>query len=388
MANFIQPSDYRSDRSASDRARHREKIRETIRDNIADIIAEESIIGKAGDKIIKVPIRGVKEYRFVYGQNNPGVGQGEGSTKPGDVVGQGSQDGSPMGGEAGNQPGEDYYETDITLDELIDILFEDLELPHLERKKYRVIESTRLLKPKGVKKVGIRARLDKKKSVKQKIRRKLASNKFNDNDNDEEEERFPFHQDDLRYKRLDEDVKEESNAVVVCIMDTSGSMDTTKKFLARSFYFLLYQFVRIKYRNTELVFIAHHTEAKEVNENEFFHKGESGGTLISSGYNKALEIINARYHPTVWNIYAFHCSDGDNWSTDNDAAVRAAKELIEVSNLFGYGEIKPGRVSNFESSMFKIFEPLKNENFAMVKITRKSEIWPAFRTLISVEKEK
>ena len=293
-----------------------------------------------------------------------------------------------MGGEAGNQPGEDYYETDITLDEIIDILFEDLELPHLERKKFRVIESTRLLKPKGTKRVGIRARLDKKKSVKQKIRRKLATGNSDNNGEEEEEERFPFHQDDLRYKRLDEDVKEESNAVVVCIMDTSGSMDTTKKFLARSFYFLLYQFVRVKYRNTELVFIAHHTEAKEVNETEFFHKGESGGTLISSGYNKALEVINARYHPTVWNIYAFHCSDGDNWSTDNDAAVNAAKELIDVCNLFGYGEIKPGRVSNFESSMFKIFEPLKNENFAMVKITRKSEIWPAFRTLISVEKEK
>jgi len=388
MTYFIQPSDYRSDRSASDRARHREKIRETIRDNIADIIAEESIIGKAGDKIIKIPIRGIKEYRFVYGQNNPGVGQGEGGTKPGDIVGQGSQDGSPMGGQAGNKPGEDYYETDITLDELTDILFEDLELPNLERKKFRVIESTRLLKPKGTKKVGIRARLDKKKSVTQRIKRKLASERNRDPEEIDDEERFPFHQDDLRYKRLEEDVKEESNAVVVCIMDTSGSMDTAKKFLARSFYFLLYQFVRIKYRNTELVFIAHHTEAQEVNEEEFFHKGESGGTLISSGYNLALEIINNRYHPSMWNIYAFHCSDGDNWNSDNDAAVNTARELIKVCNLFGYGEIKPGRVSNFESSMFNVFEPLKEDNFAMVKITRKSEIWPAFRTLISVEKEK
>jgi len=388
VAYFVQNSDYRSDRSASDRARHRQKIRETIKDNIADIVSEEAIIGKAGDKVIKIPIRGIKEYRFVYGGNSPGVGQGEGDTKPGDIVGKGDQDGSPLGDKAGNRPGEEYYETEITIDELTDILFEDLELPHLERRKFRVIESKRLIKPKGTKKVGIRARLDKRKSAVERIKRKLAGERLGDDqDQQEDNERFPFHQDDLRYKRLDEDVKEESNAAVVCIMDTSGSMDATKKFLARSFYFLLYQFVKIKYRNTELVFIAHHTEAKEVNEEEFFHKGESGGTLISSGYNKALEIINSRYHPSVWNIYAFHCSDGDNWSSDNEDAIKAAKDLLKVCNLFGYGEIKPGRISNFESSMFKIFEPIKADNFAMVKITRKEEIWPAFRSLISVEKE-
>jgi hypothetical protein len=410
MAYFIQQSDYRSDRSASDRARHRQKIRENIKDNIADIISEESIIGKSGDRVIKIPIRGIKEYRFVYGDNNPGTGQGEGNTQPGDIVGKGSQDGSPMGDKAGDKPGEDYYETDITLEELTDILFEDLELPNLERKKFRVIESTRLLKPKGTKKVGVRAHLDKKKSAVNRIRRKLAKERFLNSEDDQlttdeeltdeeltdeeltgeeltDEERFPFHQDDLRFKRLKEDVKEESNAVVICIMDTSGSMDATKKFLARSFYFLLYQFVKIKYRNTELVFIAHHTEAKEVTEEEFFHKGESGGTFISSGYKKALEIISSRYHPSLWNIYAFHCSDGDNWSSDNEEAVKTASELLKISNLFGYGEIKAGWVSSFESTMFKVFEPLKADNMAMVKIAKKSDIWPAFKALISVEKD-
>ena len=112
-------------------------------------------------------------------------------------------------------------------------------------------------------------------------------------------------------------------------MDTSGSMDTMKKYLARSFFFLLYQFIVSKYRNVEIVFIAHHTEAHEVTEEEFFHKGESGGTFISSGYQKALEIIAARYHPSLWNVYAFHCSDGDNFDSDNAAALRDAKELSE-----------------------------------------------------------
>ena len=121
---------------------------------------------------------------------------------------------------------------------------------------------------------------------------------------------------------MEADIKKESNAVVMCIMDTSGSMDTMKKYLARSFFFLLYQFITTRYRNVEIVFIAHHTEASEVTEEEFFHKGESGGTFISSGYLKALEIIQERYHPSLWNIYAFHCSDGDNFDSDNPAALR------------------------------------------------------------------
>src|SRR5574338_442627 len=119
----------RSARAAGDRARHRDKVRQAIRDNIADIIAEESIIGKDKDRIIKVPLRGIKEYRFVYGENAPGVGQGDGNSKPGQVVGKAGQEGQGQGQDrAGDRPGVDYYETDVTLEELIEIMFEDLEL--------------------------------------------------------------------------------------------------------------------------------------------------------------------------------------------------------------------------------------------------------------------
>src|SRR5262245_25151263 len=121
----------RSDRSANDRQRHRQKVRKSIQDNIADLIAEESIIGQDKDKIIKVPIRGIKEYRFVYGENTPGVGQGTGNSQPGQVIGKSADQGQGQGqDQAGDQPGEDYYETDVTLDELIEIMFEDLELPN------------------------------------------------------------------------------------------------------------------------------------------------------------------------------------------------------------------------------------------------------------------
>ncbi len=182
------------------------------------------------------------------------------------------------------------------------------------------------------------------------------------------------------------DMKKESNAVVICVMDTSGSMDTMKKYLARSFFFLLYQFICTKYRNVEIVFIAHHTEANEVTEGEFFHKGESGGTFISSGYGKALEIIQARYHPSLWNIYAFHCSDGDNFDSDNPAALRAAKDLAEVCNLFGYGEIKPLGSRYYESSMLNIFRRLDADNFQTVLIERKEDIWPSFKAFLAKDR--
>jgi len=390
------PSDAeRSDRSAGDRLRHRQKVRESIRENIADIIAEESIIGKDRDRVIKVPLRGIKEYRFVYGDNAPGAGQGDGDSQPGQVVGKTSKDGPGKGDErAGDRPGVDYYETDVTLEELIEIMFEDLELPHMERRALREVEAERTSKRKGYRKVGIRVRLDKRRTAKQRIMRKLASRHRDGTIETEatteatEERRFPFHSDDLKYRHIEAEMRRESNAVVMCIMDTSGSMDTMKKYLARSFFFLLFQFISTKYRNVEIVFIAHHTEAREVTEEEFFHKGESGGTFISSGYQKALEIVAARYHPSLWNIYAFHCSDGDNFDSDNPAALRSAKELAEICNLFGYGEIKPLGSRYYESSMLNVFRRLDATNFQTVLIERKEDIWPSFKTFLAKERPK
>ncbi len=390
MSTIFRPytsSSQRSDRSARDRLRHRRKIKDTIRNNIGDILAEESIIGRDKDKIIKIPIRSIKEFRFVYGENNAGVAQGDGSQKPGDVVQKGSpseQAGNGQGG--GDQPGVDAIETDITLEELIAIMFDDLELPELEKKSLKQVVSDEARKRKGKRHAGIRPRLDKKATAKNRIRRKFAVSGSRGVDFDDEEQRFPFHKDDMRYYHIAPTTREVSNAVVFCIMDTSGSMGTTKKYLARSFYFLLYQFVRQKYQNVEVVFIAHHTDAKEVTEEEFFHKVESGGTYISSGYTKALEIIEARYHPSLWNIYAFHCSDGDNFYSDNEKAVQAAEELCKVCNLFGYGEIKPSGSAYYSGSMLEVFGQIKAENFQMVVIERKEDLWPCFKAFLTKDR--
>ncbi len=382
---IIRKYDSLSDRSAKDRRRHREKIRKAIKDNIADIISEEAIIGKSGDKTIKVPIRGLKEYRFIYGSNKSGVGQGQGGSKPGDVIKKGSQPGQKGKDKAGNEPGQDIYETEITLEELIDILFEDLMLPDMEKKKLRFLIAERKQKIKGRRKKGIRPRLDKKKSAEMRIRRKKAAERVGEIG---EEEDFPFHEDDLRYHHVTVVEKKESSAVVICIMDTSGSMGTMKKYLARSFYFLLYQFVRTKYKNVDLVFIAHHTEAKEVTEEEFFHKAESGGTNISSGYQKALEIIKKRYNPALWNIYAFHCSDGENFDHDNSKTLELAKKLCNVCNLFGYGEIKPNKYYNWGSMINLFNEHIHADNFAIVKIHDKKDVYPMFKKLLKKERVK
>jgi len=372
----------RSDRSAGDRLRHREKVHEAIRHNIADIIAEESIIGKDRDRIIKVPIRGVKEYRFVYGENVPGVGQGGPGTQPGQVIGKGEESAGAQ--QAGDRPGVDYYETDVSLEELIDMMFEDLELPNLERKHLRQMEVEHLYRRKGYRRKGIRIRLDKRRTAISRVKRKKAVQRADAFAL--RPQRFPFHKDDLTYRHTVTEIRRESNAVVVCIMDTSGSMDTMKRYLARSFFFLLYRFVCTKYQNVEIVFIAHHTEASEVSENEFFHKGESGGTFISSGYRKALEIIDQRYHPSLWNVYVFHCSDGDNFESDNPAALQAAKEVAEVANLFGYGEIKPLGSGYYGSSMIQFFSQLEADNFQTVQIQRKEDIWPSFKGFLSRER--
>jgi len=376
------------DRSSEDRSRHRKLVEDSIKRNIGNIIAEESIIGKSKDKKIKIPIKGIKEYRFIYGKNKPGVGSGKGDEKRGDIIGSDQIEQGEGDEQAGNDEGEDIYETEITIEELINYLFDDLDLPFMERKRFNEIESEKKFKRLGYQRKGIKPRLAKKRSVIEKIKREKASNRGKykeETGKEEEKERFPFKEDDLRYYHLKKDVKRESNAVVICIMDTSGSMNITKKYIARSFFFLLYQFVRLKYLNVKVVFISHSTIAKEVNEDEFFHKGQSGGTYISSGYEKALEIIEKRYNPSVWNVYAFHCSDGDNWREDNNKAVETAKKLCETCNLFGYGQIVVGGYIPTSSIKSEFLTKVNYPNFSVVTISRKEDIIPGLRKLLTKE---
>lgn len=401
MAIFKEFSGGGTDRSAEDRRRHKQLVEESIKKNLTDIIAEESIIGQNKDKKIKIPIRGIKEFQFVYGKNTSGTGSGQGNEKRGDKIGQDKMGQEGEGaGQAGNQEGEEIYETEITIEELIKYLFDDLNLPDIDKKKMAEIESVSYHKNLGYQRKGITPRLAKKRSVTEKIKRKqgyIRAHGELDTDIIEREpqfesekgivkRRFPFMEDDLRYRRVREDNKKEFNAVVICIMDVSGSMDKTKKYMARSFYFLLYQFIRLKYSKVEIVFVAHTTTGKEVTEDEFFHRGESGGTYISSGYNKALEIIEQRYNPASWNIYTFHCSDGDNWSEDNKKTIEAAQKLCEVSNLFGYGEIIPGYTMSNSTIKSEFQKNINAKNFSIVTMSKKEDILQGLKSLLDKER--
>jgi hypothetical protein len=372
-----------SDRSLWDRKRHRQLMEGAIKRNLGDIIAEESIIGQNKNKKIKIPIKGIKEYQFIYGKNSEGAASGDGTEKRGQVIGKTNDPAQKDQGQPGSDPGDEIYETEITMEEIVNYLFDELNLPDMDRKKYGMIESEHIFKRSGYQRKGIPPRLAKKRTVIEKLKRKQGLQRDQEfDDNPELPKRIPFREDDLRYHRVREEIRRRSNAVVICIMDTSGSMDQTKKYLARSFYFLLYQFVRWKYEQVDVVFIAHTTQAQEVTEWEFFHRSEAGGTMISSGYAKALEIIEQRYNPEIWNIYAFHCSDGDNWGDDNTKAIVLAKQLCAVCNLFGYGEIS--FTQNWSITIRRDFEEemQDQDNFVISVIGKQEEIWPAFKQIL------
>ncbi len=372
-----------ADRSASDRRRHKEKIEKAIKEGIHDIVAEESIIGQSGKKKIKIPVRGLKEYRFIFDQGNgsKGVGAAPGSDiKKGQKIKDGKKQKAPgKPGKPGNEKGDEYYDVEISLDELAKYLFDDLELPELVKKKSAELFSEKF-KRKGYRTKGIRPRLSKKETLKNKIRRKKSAIRSGTFDPDSED-RFTFHEDDLKYKHIDVTKKPITNAVIYFIMDTSGSMTKNKKYLARSFFFLLYQFIRYRYQNIETVFISHTTEASEVNEDDFFKKGSSGGTYISSGLKMAHDITHERYAPSSWNIYTFHCSDGENWAEDNPKALDYMEKLVNLSQLAGYVQIKNGQESIWGEEMAKVFEPLLSEKFKVLRISDKKDVWPEFARL-------
>ena len=352
-----------------DQQRHKEKIREAIKKNLGEIVSEESIILSDGKKVLKVPIRSLDEYRFRFdpGRQNH-AGQGDGDSQVGDVVAAEPRQGRGRRGEAGEEPGYDYYEADVTIDELATLIFEDLGLPFLEEKKLAEME-TQSVRFTDVRKKGPLANLDKKRTILENMKRNAAKGdpKFKDLKNE-----------DLRFKVWEPTIRYQSNAVVLAMMDISGSMGDFEKYIARSFYFWMVRFLRTKYNNVKIVFISHHTEAKEVTEEEFFTHGESGGTQVSSAYELALQIIQERFNPDDWNIYPFHFSDGDNLPWDNERCVNLVYKLMEQCNIFGYGEIREGHYRS-PSTLMSSFAKIQDPKFIAVTISDKTEVYPALR---------
>ena len=376
-----------ADRSAGDRARHRKKIEKAIKEGIHNIVAEESIIGKDGKKKFKIPVRGIKEYRFVYGDNGSRrVGSAQGKdVQRGQKIGEKEKQGSGKPDKPGQEKGEEYYEVELTLEQLADYLFNDLELPNFEKKRNAQVIAKKI-KRKGYRSQGIRPRLDKKKTVIQKLKRKNKAKRAGKLTGDEDE--FSFHEKDLRYKHYKVTEKKSSNAAILFLMDISGSMTKEKKFLARSFFFLLYHFIRSKYDKVEIVFIAHDVEAYEVTEEQFFGRGSGGGTMVSSALKMAEDIIDSRYHKSSWNTYVFQCSDGDNWPTDNDLCLKVINTMLDKIQFFGYCEIEPNveRLKWLsDTTLSKLYEQLEGDKFKLAGIYQKDDIWTSFRRFFKGE---
>ncbi|WP_318614303.1 sporulation protein YhbH [Sporosarcina sp. YIM B06819] len=335
-----------------DQERHMDKVKEAIRSNLPDLISEENIVMSNGRDVIKIPIRSLDEYKIRYNHDkSKHVGQGDGSSQVDDVVASGgkqAQNGQGQGKQAGDQAGQDYYEAEVSMEEIEDILFDELELPNLEQKEQAEITDEEI-EFNDIRKKGLLGNIDKKRTILTAIKRNAIKGKA---------QIAPIHNDDLRFKTWNNIEKPESQAVVLMMMDTSASMGNFEKYMARSFFFWMMKFLHTKYETVEIEFIAHHTEAKVVTQEDFFSKGESGGTICSSAYEKALELIKQHYHPSRYNIYPFHFSDGENMSSDNDKCMKLVHELMEVSSLFGYGEVNAhSRFSTLMATYKKIEHP-------------------------------
>jgi uncharacterized protein len=356
-----------------DQQRHKERIKEAIRANLPGIVSEENIILSDGKRLIKVPVRSLEEYRFRYDYDTgKHAGSGDGDSQVGDVIGKAgdqAQKGAGKGqGPAGEEPGVDYYEAEVSVDELAALIFEDLELPNLQEKKLHEIESE-AVRFTDIRKKGAISNLDKRRTLFENVKRNAAGGNAHVGD---------LRSDDLRFKTWETHVEYQSNAVVLALMDVSGSMGTFEKYIARSFYFWMVRFLRTRYTNVEIVFISHHTEAKEVTEEEFFHKGESGGTQVSSAYQLALDIMHQRYSSEDWNIYPFHFSDGDNLPWDNDVCVGLVKAMLAECNLFGYGEIHDGHRGS-SSTLMSSFDRIDDPKFVAVTVDDKRAVYPALQ---------
>ncbi len=358
-----------------DQQRHQEKVREALRKNLPQIITEESIIMGKGKKVVRIPIRSLEEYHFRFNYNQGrNVGQGSGGTRKGTIIGRDAPEGTGKGPGAGDRPGIDYYEAEVTLEEVQEMLFQDLELPNLQEKKRPILASP-TYEFRDVRRKGLMGNLDKKRTLLENLKHNALRGKTGIGGITPE---------NLRFKTWEEKMRYETSAVILAMMDTSGSMGTYEKYIARTFYFWMVRFLRSKYQQVEIVFIAHHTQAKEVTEEEFFARGESGGTRCSSAYRLALEIIDKRFPPADYNIYPFHFTDGDNLPSDNEACLEAVQQLLPKVNLLGYGEIVNPYYRT--STLMNVLKRIKDERLVTVAIKDKNEVYQALRQFFAGSK--
>jgi uncharacterized sporulation protein YeaH/YhbH (DUF444 family) len=338
-----------------DHGRFREIVKGAVRRNLKRHISHGEILGREGKKTVSIPIPEIEIPRLKFrGQDQSGVGQGDG--EEGDVLGEGKE-GQSGAGKAGDQAGEHALDVEVGVDELAQILGEELALPRIRPKGSATLKTLKQ-KVTGIARIGPESLRHFKRSFREALKRQLASGTYDPGDPS-----IVITREDRRYRSFRYQFSQESNAVIIYMMDVSGSMGDEQKQIVRIESFWIDTWLRHNYRGIQSRYIIHDARAREVDRETFFKTKESGGTMISSAYQLCSQIVEKEYPADDWNIYPFHFSDGDNWSQDDTERCMEilVQKILPRSNQFCYGQVKsPYGSGQFIKDLRKAFPGSEN----------------------------
>ena len=359
-----------------DSSRFKQIVRGKIRENLRKYVTHGEMIGRKGNDLVSIPLPQLDVPHFRYGQNGRGgVGQGQGEV--GQPIAAGDPDGEGGQGQAGSDAGQHVLEVDISLDELAAILGDELELPRIEPKGKANIQQDKV-RYTSVKRIGPESLRHKRRTYVEALKRQLTEGTYRPAD-----PRVVPIKDDRRYRSWEHVPEPVANAVIIYMMDVSGSMTDEQKEIVRTESFWIDTWLRSQYQGLERRYIIHDAAAKEVDENTFYHTRESGGTRISSAYKVCQDVIGGNFDPAEWNIYCFQFSDGDNWGEDNRSALNMLKEnLLPKCNLFCYGQVESPYGSG---EFYRVLEEAfgnEHESLVLSEIENKEAIYESIKKFL------
>lgn len=356
-----------------DHGRFRQIVRGKIKENLRRYVTQAEMLVPKGRGAVTVPVPQITLPRFRFSSRRQGgVGQGEG--EPGTPLGPGEGQGEEA--QAGNQPGEHVLEVDVSLEEMAAILGEALELPNIKPRGRKNLESQRD-KYTGISKSGPESLRHFKRTFKRALRRQIMSGSY-----DPSRPMIVPAAEDRRYRAPKVVESPQNNAVILYLMDVSGSMGDEQKEIVRIESFWIDTWLRSQYKGLETRFVIHDVVAREVDRETFFHVRESGGTAISSAYKLTAEVLESEYPADQWNVYVFHFSDGDNWSVDDtkECLGLLKDRLLNRLNLFAYGQVS----SPYGSGQFlkDLRQGVKADNLVTSQIESRDGIYDSIKTFL------
>jgi hypothetical protein len=357
-------------RGARDWLRHNQKVREAVKTSLPDLLTGADLMTGAGNRTVAVPVKFLEHSRLRLLDANSQQGAGQGRGEPGDVLQPGREDGDQGAQAGGSENGEIRFMVELKVDEIVDWLWEELKLPDLKPKRSAAMDEPDYIR-EGLDKRGARSRLDRRRTLKEAVKRRAI-----------QANPVPITNEDLRFRQLVRRATPATNAAVIFALDVSGSMDEAQRRLAKTFFFFALQGIRRQYAKVETVFIAHAAQAWEFEESQFFQASSSGGTVSSGAFQLSLDVLKARYDPQRYNVYFFYASDGENAAEDREAATASLGELAAQINYAGY--VETGGIATFrprETQLAEIFGELKAQGLAVgtSHLTSQDDIWRAIR---------